>query len=164
MLLYCFELVFFFRLAFLQFSNHSGSEVDSLLWLFQHIDSYSTTKAEGEALVIKSNGVNGLLTCCLRPSGIFGPGDKLFVPSLVSAARAGKFKFIIGDGNNTHDFTYVENVAHAHVCAERALASGGETAKKAAGQAFFVTNMEPISNFGSLSHKLLRVLAIRGQE
>ncbi|GLT74202.1 hypothetical protein SLA2020_460130 [Shorea laevis] len=117
---------------------------ESLPYPEKDIDSYSTTKAEGEALVIESNGVNGLLTCCLRPSGIFGPGDKLFVPSLVSAARAGKLKFIIGDGNNIHDFTYVENVAHAHVCAERALASGRETAKKAAGQAYFVTNMEPI--------------------
>ena len=60
--------------------------------LFQHNDSYSATKAEGEALVIKSNGTNGLLTCCIRPSSIFGPGDKLLVPSLVAAARAGKLK------------------------------------------------------------------------
>ncbi|XVE97784.1 hypothetical protein REPUB_Repub03eG0048600 [Reevesia pubescens] len=110
----------------------------------KHNDSYSATKAEGEALVIKSNGVNGLLTCCIRPSSIFGPGDRLLVPSLVSAARAGKSKFIIGDGNNVYDFTYVENVVHAHICAERALASGGEVAEKAAGQAYFVTNMEPI--------------------
>lgn len=43
-------------------------------------------------------------------------------------------QFIIGDGNNIYDFTYVENVAHAHICAERALASGGEVAEKAAGQ------------------------------
>lgn len=43
-------------------------------------------------MVIKSNGVNGLLTCCIRPSSIFGPGDKLLVPSLVDAARAGKLK------------------------------------------------------------------------
>ncbi|XP_059450393.1 3beta-hydroxysteroid-dehydrogenase/decarboxylase [Corylus avellana] len=117
---------------------------ESLAYPAKHIDSYSATKAEGEALVIKSNGIKGLLTCCIRPSGIFGPGDKLFVPSLVSAARAGKSKFIIGDGNNIYDFTYVENVAHAHVCAERALASEGKVAEKAAGQAYFVTNMEPI--------------------
>ena len=58
----------------------------------QHNDSYSATKADGEALVIKANGVNGLLTCCVRPSSIFGPGDKLLVPSLVNAARAGKSK------------------------------------------------------------------------
>ena len=65
------------------------------LHLFQHNDSYSATKSEGEALVIKSNGTNGLLTCCIRPSSIFGPGDKLFVPSLVDAARAGKLKVCI---------------------------------------------------------------------
>jgi len=34
-----------------------------------------------------------------------------------------------------YDFTYVENVAYGHVCAERTLASGGPRAK-AAGQVF----------------------------
>ncbi|CAH1446164.1 unnamed protein product [Lactuca virosa] len=121
---------------------HNGEE--SLPYPSKHNDSYSETKAEGEALVIKANGVNGLLTCCIRPSSIFGPGDKLLVPSLVAAARAGKSKFIIGDGTNMYDFTYVENVAHAHVCAERALASDGSASKRAAGEAYFITNMEPI--------------------
>jgi sterol-4alpha-carboxylate 3-dehydrogenase (decarboxylating) len=41
---------------------------------------------------------------------------------------------MIGDGNNIYDFTYVENVAHAHICADRALASEQEVAEKAAGQ------------------------------
>ncbi|XP_073050960.1 3beta-hydroxysteroid-dehydrogenase/decarboxylase-like [Primulina eburnea] len=117
---------------------------ESIPYPAKHNDSYSSTKAEGEALVIKSNGSNGLLTCCIRPSSIFGPGDKLLVPSLVDAARAGKSKFIIGDGNNMYDFTYVENVAHAHICAERALASEQPVSEKAAGQAYFITNMEPI--------------------
>lgn len=63
-----------------------------LLEKIQHNDSYSATKAEGEALVMKSNGTKGLLTCCIRPSSIFGPGDRLLVPSLVAAARAGKSK------------------------------------------------------------------------
>ncbi|XP_071710720.1 3beta-hydroxysteroid-dehydrogenase/decarboxylase-like [Rutidosis leptorrhynchoides] len=121
---------------------YNGEE--SMPYPSKHNDSYSETKAEGEALVIKANGVNGLLTCCIRPSSIFGPGDKLLVPSLVAAARAGKSKFIIGDGTNMYDFTYVENVAHAHVCAERALASDGSASKKAAGEAYFITNMEPI--------------------
>ncbi|URE48577.1 Reticulon [Musa troglodytarum] len=92
-------------------------------------DSYSETKAEGEKLVVKANGRNGLLTCCIRPSSIFGPGDRLL--------------YIIGDGNNVNDFTYVENVAHAHICAEQTLASE-VGAKKAGGQAYFITNMEPI--------------------
>lgn len=117
---------------------------ESLPYPVKHNDSYSSTKAEGEALIVKANGTSGLLTCALRPSSIFGPGDRLFVPSLVSAARAGKLKFIIGGGNNMYDCTYVENVAHAHICAERALASEGPVAEKAAGQAYFITNKEPI--------------------
>ena len=63
-----------------------------ILSSFQHNDSYSATKAEGEALIMNANGSNGLLTCCIRPSSIFGPGDRLLVPSLVAAARAGKSK------------------------------------------------------------------------
>ncbi|XP_077228107.1 3beta-hydroxysteroid-dehydrogenase/decarboxylase-like [Tasmannia lanceolata] len=120
---------------------YNGDE--SMPYPNKYNDSYSQTKAEAEALVIKANGRNGLLTCCIRPSSIFGPGDKLMVPSLIAAARSGKSKYIIGDGNNVYDFTYVENVAHAHICAEQALASEGGSANNAAGQAYFVTNMEP---------------------
>lgn len=57
---------------------------------------------------------------------------KLLVSDLVIYIQ-----FIIGDGNNMYDFTYVENVAHAHICAERALASEGMVAQKAAGQVAF---------------------------
>ncbi|XP_074274951.1 3beta-hydroxysteroid-dehydrogenase/decarboxylase-like [Silene latifolia] len=124
---------------------------ESLSYPVKHNDFYSATKAEGEALVLKANGEKGLLTCCIRPSSIFGPGDRLLVPSLVTAARAGKSKFIIGDGNNMYDFTYVGNVAHAHICAERALASKGPVAEKASGQAYFITNMEPIKFWDFMS-------------
>jgi len=31
------------------------------------------------------------------------------------------FQFIIGTGDNLTDFTFSENVAHAHICAEEAL-------------------------------------------
>ncbi|KAG9440234.1 hypothetical protein H6P81_020399 [Aristolochia fimbriata] len=119
---------------------YNGDE--SMPYPKKYNDSYSATKAEAEALVIKANGRNGLLTCCIRPSSIFGPGDRLMVPSLVAAARAGKSKYIIGDGNNMYDFTYVENVAYGHICAEQALAS--EAAEEAAGQAYLITNTEPI--------------------
>uniref|UniRef100_M8BIV8 3beta-hydroxysteroid-dehydrogenase/decarboxylase isoform 2 n=1 Tax=Aegilops tauschii TaxID=37682 RepID=M8BIV8_AEGTA len=51
--------------------------------------------------------------------------------------------YIIGDGNNYYDFTYVENVAYGHVCADKTLSSE-DGAKRAAGKAYFVTNVEPI--------------------
>ena len=46
-------------------------------------------------------------------------------------------QFIIGDGNNMYDFTYVENVVHAHICVEQALASEGKSAQRAAGEVLF---------------------------
>lgn len=32
-------------------------------------------------------------------------------------------QFVLGSGDNLSDFTYVENVAHAHICAAEALIS-----------------------------------------
>ncbi|XP_057737509.1 3beta-hydroxysteroid-dehydrogenase/decarboxylase-like isoform X2 [Arachis stenosperma] len=69
---------------------HNGKE--SMPYPPKHNDHYSATKAQGEALVLKANGTSGLLTCSLRPSSIFGPGDRLMVPSAVDAAKAGKTK------------------------------------------------------------------------
>lgn len=123
--------------------------VESLPYPDKHDDVYSEMKAEAEAMVLRSNGREGLLTCALRPSIIFGPGDKSLIPLIIAAARAGNSKFIIGNGENMNDFTYVENVAHAHICAELALDS---VKHDAAGKCYFITNMEPIKfwEFSSL--------------
>ena len=42
----------------------------------------------------------------------------------LSAAASGKSKYIIGDGTNIVDFTYVENVAYAHLLAAVHLTKG----------------------------------------
>lgn len=71
---------------------------------------------KGERLVLNANGSNGTLaTCALRPSGIFGPGDLFAFPTIAEKASAGKLRFIIGSGKNVMEFTYVENVAQAHL-------------------------------------------------
>lgn len=36
------------------------------------MDAYNDTKARAEQLVLEANGKGGLLTCALRPAGIFG--------------------------------------------------------------------------------------------
>jgi sterol-4alpha-carboxylate 3-dehydrogenase (decarboxylating) len=53
--------------------------------------------------------------------GIFGPGDNQFWPSLIKVAQEGKSKFQIGDGKNLFDFTFVDNVAYAHILASDKL-------------------------------------------
>ena len=43
--------------------------------------------------------------------------DRQFFPVLVENARKGKSKYALGDGTNVADFTFVGNVAHAHLLA-----------------------------------------------
>ena len=77
---------------------------------------YATAPVQvlGETVVLSANG-QSLATVALRPSGIFGEGDPLFVPVLIDKAAAGKMKYMIGNGRNVMDFTYVGNVAQAHI-------------------------------------------------
>jgi len=105
----------------------------------KHIDPYSKTKEIAEKTVLEQNGQGGMLTIALRPSGIFGPRDGQFFPTLIEAARSGKWKYQLGDGKNKQDFTYVGNVAHAHLLAADKLVDGS----KVAGEAYFITNDEP---------------------
>lgn len=104
------------------------------------LDYYTRTKIEGEKLVLAANGTSGVATCALRPSGIFGEGDAVMVPTTVRNVKAGKLKYIIGDGKNLFDWTYVGNVAQAHVQAGDALS----LASPLAGQSYFITNQEPM--------------------
>lgn len=46
-------------------------------------------KAQAEAMVLFANDIDGLLTCVIRCSNVFGPGDKYFVPLLVHMAKTG---------------------------------------------------------------------------
>ena len=73
----------------------------------------------GEKLVLAANGKSGLATVALRPSGIFGEGDPLLVPTIVAKAKQGKMGVIIGSGQNLMAFTYVGNVAQAHLQVSR---------------------------------------------
>ncbi|XP_008788217.2 3beta-hydroxysteroid-dehydrogenase/decarboxylase isoform X2 [Phoenix dactylifera] len=111
----------------------------------------SELMAQVEILVFNANGRDGLSTCVLRPSNPFGPGDSSFLPFLVAAARLGLAKFIIGTGKNMCDFTYVENVAHANICAEQALRSESTSV---AGKPIFITNHQPVELWDFISNIL----------
>ncbi|CAI5523985.1 unnamed protein product [Closterium sp. Naga37s-1] len=119
---------------------------ESLPYAGKATNAYGETKAQAEAIALAANAQGGLLTCALRPSNIFGPGDPDLVPITIKNAQRGKLKFIVGDGENMSDWTYVENVVHAHICAEKALSEykGDPTSHDSpAGKAYFITNADP---------------------
>ncbi|KAK1769781.1 C-3 sterol dehydrogenase [Phialemonium atrogriseum] len=113
---------------------------------------YSETKAEAEELVLAANRADSsnLLTAAIRPSGIMGEGDTMLLFNLIRIYQQGRTGVQIGDNNNLFDFTYAENVAHAHLLAARALLQTAAAAtapldhERVDGEAFFVTNDSPV--------------------
>ncbi|CAG8454696.1 846_t:CDS:2 [Ambispora gerdemannii] len=105
-------------------------------------DDYHETKAEAEKIVLAANRQNGLLTCAIRPSAIFGPRDQQLAAGMIKVMERGQTKFQIGDNFNLFDFTYVENVAYAHLLAMDKLSSDPDI--KVGGEAFLITNGTPI--------------------
>ncbi|KAG7088488.1 hypothetical protein E1B28_012476 [Marasmius oreades] len=83
----------------------------------QAMDAYNESKAKAEEAVLAANGKEGLLTVALRPAGIFGPGDRQVMAGLYRVFEDRKTHFQIGDNTNLFDWTYVGNVAHAHLLA-----------------------------------------------
>lgn len=116
------------------------------------IDYYTETKIQQEKLVLEAcNKEKGFLTVGIRPHGIFGPRDPQLVPILVDTARRGKMKFIIGDGCNLVDFTYVENVVHGHILAAEHL----KVDSPLCAQAYHITNDEPVPFWDFMSQILV---------
>ncbi|KAI1118776.1 C-3 sterol dehydrogenase/C-4-like protein [Nemania sp. NC0429] len=113
---------------------------------------YSETKAHAEQLVLEANRAedSDLLTTAIRPSGIFGEGDIQLVHHAIGVYRGGNDKVQVGLNTNMFDFTYVENVAHAHLLAARALlvthaaATAPLDHEKVDGEAFLVSNGSPV--------------------
>jgi len=79
------------------------------------------SKLLAEQSVLKATKTAGLLACAIRPHSMFGPGDPYLVPALAKAAQKGKSKFQMGNGTNLVDFTYIANVAYAHLLAASKL-------------------------------------------
>ncbi|GAA5945451.1 hypothetical protein JCM3775_006782, partial [Rhodotorula graminis] len=78
--------------------------------------------AKAESIVLAANGKGGLLTVAIRPAGIFGPGDRQAIPGMMDVLKSGKTKFQVGTNENLFDWTYVDNVVHAHLVAAERLA------------------------------------------
>jgi sterol-4alpha-carboxylate 3-dehydrogenase (decarboxylating) len=94
-------------------------------------DAYAETKAQAEALIMAAGKKHGdkLRTISLRPHSIFGPRDPTMVPTAASLAKAGRQRFIVGNGDNLVDWTFVGNVVHSHLlAAEVAQKEGSQCA------------------------------------
>jgi len=99
---------------------------------------YVATKIIAERLVLAANSET-LRTTALRPHLVWGPGDTQIIPRLLERGRRGRLR-VVGNGRNRVDICYIDNAADAHLLAAENLAG----AASAAGEAFFVSQGEPV--------------------
>lgn len=100
----------------------------------------------------------GLETVALRYFNVFGPRQDpgseyaAVIPKFMSAIQAGKPPVIFGDGTQSRDFTYVENVVRANILAAETKAAAGEVFNVGCGERYslldLISHMEKL--FGTM--------------
>ena len=102
---------------------------------------YADSKIAAERAVLAANDAGGLRTCAIRPHVVYGPGDGRFLPALLKRANAGKLKTGVGREEKLSDFTYIDNLTDGLLAADARVAAD----ESVGGQAYFVTNGEPLA-------------------
>ena len=104
------------------------------------LSPYALQKHTGEVYCRLYRELYGLETVALRYFNIFGPRQDpnsdyaAVIPSFVTAALAGRPPVIYGDGEQTRDFTYVENAVQANLRAADSQRASGRVINIAAGK------------------------------
>ena len=113
---------------------------------------YAADKAAGELYVATFARAFGLQTVCLRYFNVFGPRQDPMnqyagvIAAFATAMIRGQRPTIFGDGTQSRDFTFVENVVQANLLAAEAPKVAGETVNVGCGQAIDLNRMVEIFN------------------
>jgi UDP-N-acetylglucosamine/UDP-N-acetyl-alpha-D-glucosaminouronate 4-epimerase len=98
----------------------------------QPLSPYALTKLAGEQYCAVLSHVYGLETVALRYFNVFGPRQDpsseyaAVIPRFVTAAISGRRPVIYGDGLQSRDFSYVDNVVDANLLASEAHGVTGQ--------------------------------------
>jgi UDP-glucose 4-epimerase len=146
------------------------------------LSPYAVGKLVGEYYCSVFSKVFGLETIALRYFNVFGPQQDpasqyaAAIPAFVTAILRNQPPTIYGDGEQSRDFTYVDNVVQANLLAARAKQTHGEVVNIACGEAVTVNaiigminqllgkNVKPIyapARAGDVKHSLADITAAR---
>lgn len=104
------------------------------------IAPYAVAKLAAEGYCRSFSGVYGLETVALRYFNVFGPRqDPLsqyaaVIPKFTTALLEGEAPVVFGDGEQSRDFTYIDNVVDANMLAADAVDVSGQTFNIACGE------------------------------
>lgn len=95
------------------------------------LSPYAISKLSAELYCRVFAGVYGMETVSLRYFNVFGPRQDpasqyaAVIPRFITALLRGEQPVIYGDGEQTRDFTFVDNVVHANILAATADCESG---------------------------------------
>jgi nucleoside-diphosphate-sugar epimerase len=116
------------------------------------LSPYAVSKLAGEYYCSVFSKVFGLETISLRYFNVFGPHQDptsqyaAAIPAFVTTILKGRQPTVYGDGKQSRDFTYVDNVVEANLLAAKAKKTSGEVINIACGQAVTVNETIEIIN------------------
>ena len=96
------------------------------------LSPYAIQKLVGEHYCKLYNDLYGLETVSLRYFNVFGPGQdpnseySAVIPRFISALLSDDPIMVYGDGEQSRDFTYVENIVEANIAAMRVYDAPGK--------------------------------------
>ena len=113
----------------------------------QPISPYAVSKLAAERYALSFHLVYGLETVALRYFNVFGPKQDpdsqyaAVIPRFITALLQGKPPVIYGDGEQSRDFTYVDNVVHANLLACTAPEAPGQFMNVACGERYSLNQL-----------------------
>lgn len=113
----------------------------------QPLSPYALTKLTGEYYCRLFSKLYGLETVSLRYFNVFGPRQDpnseyaAVIPKFLMLMSKGRSPVIYGDGLQTRDFTYVENVAQANLLACTQPNVAGEVLNIACGESYSLLDL-----------------------
>ena len=148
------------------------------------ISPYAVSKLAAESYCRSFYEVYGLEAVALRYFNVFGPRQDpnseyaAVIPKFIRAFRIGESPVIFGDGEQSRDFTYVENVVNANMSALTTEGIGGRVYNIACGAGISLNeiagrlreelgaDVEPIhgpDRLGDVRHSLADISAARDE-
>lgn len=105
----------------------------------QPLSPYATSKLAAEKYAMNFYHIYGLKTVALRYFNVFGPYQDpnshyaAVIPRFIKAMLRGNSPVVYGDGEQSRDFTYIDNVVQANILACHAPKAAGVTVNIACG-------------------------------
>jgi UDP-glucose 4-epimerase len=106
------------------------------------LSPYAAAKLAGEFYCQAFTATYGLETVILRYFNVFGPRQNpksqyaAVIPKFITEILAGGRPTIFGDGKQSRDFTYIDNIVEGNLLAAEAAAAVGRTINVACGESF----------------------------